>query len=69
MTGVLLGFGRLAFLFFDFVAAEVFLGFGENNVFAQDWVVLPESQFIRGIHGIFLGVILANTGLFGDETY
>ncbi len=32
----------LAFLFLNFVTAEVFLGFGENYVFAKNWIILSE---------------------------
>lgn len=56
----------LAFLFFDFVAAEVFLGLGEYNVFAQNGVVFAESEFVGGIHGVFAGVILADARAFRD---
>ena len=57
----------LAFLFLDFVAAEVLFGLGEDNVFAEDRVVFLERKFIRGVHRVFLGIILTNAGFFGDE--
>ena len=57
----------LALLFLDFVAAEVFLGLGEDDMFPENWVVLPEGELIGGIHSVLLCVVLTNTGLFGDE--
>ena len=51
----------LALLLFDFVAAEVFLGLGEDDVLAKNRIVFPEAKLIWGVHGILFGVILANT--------
>ena len=48
----------------DFVAAEIFLGFRKNDVFAELRAVLLETQFIRGIHGIFGRVIETLAALF-----
>lgn len=58
----------LAFLLFDFVAAEVFLGFGEDNVFAKNRIVFPEAELVWGVHRIFLGVILTNPGFLRNQT-
>ena len=58
----------LALLFFDFVAAEVFLGLGEANMLAQDWIVFFKRELVWGVHGIFLGIIRTNPGLLRDET-
>lgn len=58
----------LAFLLFDFVAAEVFLGLGENDVLAKNRIVFPEAELVWGVHRIFLGVILTNTGLLRNQT-
>ena len=58
----------LAFLLFDFVAAEVLLGLGENDVLAEDGVVFAKRKLVRSIHGVFLGVVLTNAGFFGNET-
>ena len=51
----------LAFLFLDFVAAEVLLGLGEDNVLAKYWIVLTEAEFVRGVHGVLLRIVKANT--------
>ena len=56
------------FLWFDFVAAEVFLCFGENNVLAQFFAVFAEAQLFRSVHGVLAGVIYALAGLFTHET-
>ncbi len=58
----------LAFLLFDFVAAEVFLSLGENDVLAKNRIVFPEAELVWGVHRIFLGVILTNTGLLRNQT-
>lgn len=58
----------LAFFLFDFVATEVFLGFGEDNVLAKNRIVFPEAELVRGIHRIFLGIILTNPGFLRDQT-
>ena len=60
------GESGLALLLLDFVAAEVFLGLGEHDVLAQNWVVFAQTEFVGGVHGIFLGVIRTNTGFFRD---
>ena len=57
----------LAFLFFDFVATEVLLSFGEDDVLAENRVVFFQTEFVGGVHRVFLGVVLTNTGLFRDE--
>ena len=39
-SGVVLCRSELALLFLDFVAAEIFLGLGEDNVLSEDWIIL-----------------------------
>ncbi len=58
----------LAFLFLDFVAAEVFLGLSENNMLSQDWVIFAEAQLVWSIHRVFLGVILTNARFLRNQT-
>ena len=58
----------LTLLFFDFVAAEVFLGLGENDVLAQDGVVFFKTELVWGVHRVFLGVILTNARFLRDQT-
>ena len=53
---------------FHFVAAEIFLGFGEDNVFAENGVVFLEAEFVRSVHGVFLRVICTNARFLGNET-
>lgn len=60
--------GRLALLFLDFVAAEIFLGLGEDNMLSEDWIILSQAELIWSIHRILLGVILTNTGFLGNQT-
>ena len=60
--------GRLALFLFDFVTTKVFLRFGKNDVFFKNRVVFTEGEFIRSVHGVFLSIILTNSGFFGDET-
>ena len=50
----------LAFLFLDFVAAEVFLGLGEDNVLTKYWIVLTKAEFVRGVHGVLLRIVKTN---------
>ena len=38
-------------------------------MFAEDGVVFPEGNLVRGVHGVFLGVIGTDAGAFGDEAY
>lgn len=61
------GEGGLALLFLDFVAAEVFLRLGEDDVLAQNRIVFAQAEFVGGVHGIFLGVIRTNTRFFRDQ--
>ncbi len=35
---------------------------------AQNWIVFLERKLIWGVHGILLGVILANTGFLRNQT-
>ena len=58
----------LAFLFFNFVTSEIFLRFGENDMFSQHRIVFLERQLIRRVHGIFLRIVSPNPRLFRDET-
>lgn len=63
-------FGKLralALLLFDFVAAKILFGLGEDNVLAQNGIVFAEAELVRSVHGILFGVILANTGLFRNQ--
>lgn len=57
----------LALLFLDFVAAEIFLRLGEDDVLAQNRIVFAQAEFVGGVHGIFLGVIRTNTRFFRDQ--
>lgn len=57
---------ELAFLFFDFVAAEVLLSFSEDDMFAQNRIVFAQTEFVRGVHRVFLGVVSTNSGFFGN---
>ena len=57
----------LAFLLFDFVASEILLGFGKDNVLFENWIVFAKAEFIWGVHRILLGVVLTNVRLFRDE--
>lgn len=57
----------LTLLFFDFVAAEILFGLGENDVLAKNWVVLLEAELVWGIHRVLLGIIGTNARLFRDE--
>ena len=66
-VGLVLGEGGLALLFLDFVAAEVFLRLGEDDVLAQNRIVFAQAEFVGGVHGIFLGVIRTNTRFFRDQ--
>ncbi len=57
----------LAFLLFDFVAAEVFLSLGEDNVLAQNRIVFAEAKLVWSVHSILLCVILTNTRFFRNQ--
>lgn len=50
-----------------FVAAKVFLGLSEYDVFAQTWAVLSETQLVGGVLRVLSGVINALTGFFAHE--
>ena len=58
----------LALFLFNFVAAEVLLGLGEDNVLAQDWIVLAKAELVWRIHRVLLGVVETNAGFFGNQT-
>ena len=58
---------NLAFLFFDFVTSKIFLGFSESDVLSENWIVFLKRKLVRGVHSIFLGIILTNPRLFRDE--
>ena len=58
----------IALAFGGFVAAEVFLGFGEDHVLAELGAVLLQAELVRGVHGIFGRVINALSGFLGDHT-
>lgn len=66
--GFLTGGNWLFLAWFDFVAAKVFLGFGEDDVLAQFLTVFLERQLLRGILSVFAGVVNALTGLFAHES-
>ncbi len=68
MSSVFPGLNSLALLFFDFVAAEIFLGFRKHHVFPKHRVVFFERQFVRSVHGVFLGIISSHARFFRDET-
>lgn len=57
----------LALLLFHFVAAEVFLGLGENDMLAQNRVVFAETELVWGVHGVLLGVVSTNTRFLRNE--
>jgi len=52
----------------SFVAAEVFLGLGEDNVLSELLAVLLKRQLFRSVHCVFAGVINALARLFADQT-
>ena len=52
---------------FDFVTAKVFLGLGEDNVLAQLWAVLLQTQLLSRVHCVLAGVVYALTRLFTHE--
>ena len=57
----------LTFLLFDFVTTKVLFCFYKNYVFSKNWVIFLQTELVRGIHGIFLGVIGTDTRLFRYE--
>lgn len=62
----------LALAWFDFVAAEVFLGFGVGCVLACHRVVFSECQFAlslcSAVLGVDRGVVRAVTAQITDQT-
>ena len=36
-------------------------------MFAKNWVVFSQAEFIRGVHGVFLGVVSTNARFLRDE--
>ena len=58
----------LALFLFNFVATEVLFGLGEDNVLAQDWIVLAKAELVWRIHRVLLGVVKTNAGFFGNQT-
>ena len=62
----------LALTWFDFVAAEVFLGLSVGCVLAGHWVVFSECQFALPFSGTVLGidhgVVRAVTAQITDQT-
>lgn len=58
----------LALLFLYFVAAKVLLRFGKDHMLAQNWVVLTKAELVWRIHGVFLGIVKADTRFFRHQT-
>lgn len=58
--------GRLALAGFDFVAAEIFLGFGVSSVFTCDWIVLFKDDFFGRILRILRCIVRAVTTKITD---
>ena len=58
----------LALFFLYFVTAKVLLRLSEDHVFAQNWVILAKAELVRCIHGVFLGIVKANTRFFRHQT-
>ena len=55
------GIFYLALLFLYFVATKILLRLGKDHVFAQNWIILAKAELVWRIHGVFLGIVKANT--------
>lgn len=55
------------FLWLDFVATQVLLGFGKDNVFTELFAVLLKTKLLRSVHRVLRRVINALTRLFTHE--
>jgi len=52
-----------------FVASEVLLSLGKDNVLAEFWAVLAQCQFFCGILRVFRRVINTFARFFAHKTY